>query len=48
MDIKGDFMKFLLEFYSNGKLVKGSYCSYFKGFQTFDLYLLQVVCILST
>jgi hypothetical protein len=26
MDIKGDFMKFLLEFYSNGKLVKGSNC----------------------
>ncbi|GAU50741.1 hypothetical protein TSUD_99110 [Trifolium subterraneum] len=27
-DIKGDFMRFLLEFYSNGQLVKGSNCTF--------------------
>jgi hypothetical protein len=28
VDIKGAFMRFLLEFYSNGRLVKGSNCTF--------------------
>ncbi|GAU41975.1 hypothetical protein TSUD_306810 [Trifolium subterraneum] len=27
-DVKGDFMRFLLEFYSNGRLVKGTNCTF--------------------